>query len=198
LDFWPQLPLTQLWPAAQSASLWQWLAQELSTHWNGLQSRTPGERQAPMPSQVPAVLSRSPLHDGAAQTVSAAYLEHPPMPSQTPDWPQLDSGLRAHTWWGSAAPSVVGAQAPRSPDCAQLTQGPVQAMLQQTPSAQKPEAHCEPVLQMAPSGFGPQLPFTHFAPTQSLSEAQVARQAPVVPSQLKGAQMTVGPAVQVP
>ena len=49
-----------------------------------------------MPSQVPAVLSRSPLHDGAAHTVSAAYLEQPPMPSQTPDSPQLDSGLRAH------------------------------------------------------------------------------------------------------
>ena len=151
-----------------------------------------------MPSQVPAVLSRSLLHDGAAHTVSAAYFEHPPIPSQTPDWPQLDSGLRAHTWWGSGAPSVVGAQVPRRPDCAQLTQGPVQAMLQQTPSAQNPEAHCDPALQMAPSGFGPQLPFTHFDPTQSVSEAQVAAQAPVVESQVKGAQMTVGPAVQVP
>jgi hypothetical protein len=150
-----------------------------------------------MPSQVPAVFSRSPLHTGAAQTVSAAYLEQPPMPSQTPDWPQLDSALRVHTWWGSAAPSVVGAQVPRRPDCAQLTHGPVQAMLQQTPSAQKPEAHCDPALQMAPSGFGPQLPFTHFEPTQSPSEEQVARQAPVA-SQLNGAQMTVGPAVQVP
>jgi hypothetical protein len=51
---------------------------------------------------------------------------------------------------------------------------------------------------VAPSGFGPQLPFTHFEPTQSLSEAQLAAQAPVVASQLNGAQMTVGPAVQVP
>jgi hypothetical protein len=192
------VPLTQLRPLTQSALLWQWLAQAPSAHWKGLQSRTPGERQAPRPSQVPAVLSRSPLHDGAVQTVSAAYFEHPPIPSQTPDCPQLDSGLRAHTRWGSAAPSAVGAQVPRRPGCAQLTQGPVQAMLQQTPSAQKLEAHCDPALQIAPSDFGPQLPFTHFAPTQSLSEAQVARQAPVVALQLNGAQMTVGPAVHVP
>jgi hypothetical protein len=100
--------------------------------------------------------------------------------------------------WGSAAPKVVGPQVPIRPACAQLTQGPVQAMLQQTPSAQKPEAHCAPALQTAPSGFGPQLPFTHFEPTQSLSEAQVVAQALVVASQLNGAQMTVGPAVQVP
>ena len=96
-DFGPQLPLTQLCPLAQSASVWQWLTQAAATHWNGEQSRTPGGRQAPMPSQVPAVLSRSPLHEAAAQTVSAAYLEHPPIPSQTPDCPQVDSGLRAHT-----------------------------------------------------------------------------------------------------
>jgi len=71
-------------------------------------------------------------------------------------------------------------------------------MLQQTPSAQKAEAHCDPAVQMAPSGFGPQLPFTHLELTQSLSEAQVAAQTLVVGSHLNGAQMTVGPAVQVP
>ena len=151
-----------------------------------------------MPSQVPAVLSRSPLHDGATQTVSAAYLEQPPIPSQTPDCPQVDAGPCAQMPWGSAAARVVGQQVPTRPDCAQLTQGPVQAMLQQTPSAQKPEAHCDPARQMAPAGFGPQLPFTHFEPTQSLSEAQVATQVPVVASQLNGAQMTLGPAAQVP
>jgi len=151
-----------------------------------------------MPSQVPAVLIRSPLHDGATQTVSRAYLEHPPIPSQTPDCPQLDAGLGVQIPWGSAAPKVAAPQIPARPACAQLTQGPVQAMLQQTPSAQKPEAHCDPATQIAPSGFGPQLPFTHFELTQSLSETQVAAQEPVVGSQLNGAQMMVGPAVQVP
>jgi hypothetical protein len=188
----------QLWPLTQSASVWHWLTQALSTHWNGSQSCTPGDRQAPRPSQVPAVLSRSPLHDGATQTVSAAYLEHPPIPSQTPDCPQLDAGLCAHRRWGSAAPWVVGQQVPSRPDCPQLTQGPLQATLQQKPSAQKPEAHCDAAPQTAPTGLGPQLPFTHFEPTQSLSEVQVAAQAPVVASQLNGAQMTLGPGAQVP
>jgi hypothetical protein len=190
--------LTQLWPLTQSALVWQWFTQALAVHWNGSQSCTPGDRQAPMPLQVPAVLSRSPLHDGGTQTVSAAYLEHPPIPSQTPDCPQVDAGLFTQTPWGSAAPSVVGEQVPIRPDCAQLTQGPMQAVLQQMPSAQKPEAHCDPALQRAPVGLGPQLPFTHFEPTQSPSELQVAAQVPVVVSQLNGAQMTVGPAVQVP
>jgi len=197
-DFGPQVPLTQLWPLTQSASVWQWPTQALSTHWNGSQSCSPGARQAPRPSQVPAVLSRSPLHDGATQTVWAAYLEHPPIPSQTPDCPQLAAALCAQRPWGSAPPDVVGPQVPIRPACAQLTQGPVQAMLQQTPSAQKPEAHCDPALQRAPVGLGPQLPFTHFEATQSLSAAQVEAQVPVLVSQLNGAQMTVGPAVQVP
>jgi len=98
-DLGPQLPFTQLWPLAQSASVWQRLSQALPAHWNGSQSCTPGDRQVPRPSQVPAVLSRSPLHDGATQTVSGAYLEQPPTPSQTPDCPQLDAALRAQTPW---------------------------------------------------------------------------------------------------
>jgi len=182
----------------QSASVWQWFRQALSVHWNGSQSCTPGDRQAPVPLQVPAVLSRSPLHDGATQTVSTAYLEHPPIPSQTPDCPQVEAGLFTQRPRGSAAPSDVGEQVPIRPDCAQPTQGPVQEVLQQTPSAQKPEAHCDPALQTAPVGLGPQLPFTHFEPTQSLSDRQVTAQVPVVASQLNGAQMMVGPAVQVP
>jgi len=111
-----------------------------------------------MPSQVPAVLSRSPLHDGATQTVWAAYREHPPIPSQTPDCPQLDAALRAQMPWGSAAPNVVGAQVPIRPGCAQLTQGPVQAMLQQTLSAQYPERQPLSSLQCAPARALPQLP----------------------------------------
>ena len=190
--------MTQLWPLTQSASVWQRLTQALSTHWKGSQSCTPGDRQAPRPLQVPAVLSRLPLHDGATQTVSAANLEHPPIPSQTPDCPQLDVELCVQTPRGSTALSVVGPQVPIRPGCAQLTQAPVQAMLQQTPSVQKPEAHCDPAPQAAPDGLGPQLPFTHFELTQSPSETQVAAQAPVVASQLKGAQMMIGPAVQVP
>jgi hypothetical protein len=82
--FGPQLPSWQICPVTQSASLAQWAMQAPSTHRYGAQPRTPGGRQRPMPSHVPAVFRRSPLHDGATQTVSAAYREQPPTPSHAP------------------------------------------------------------------------------------------------------------------
>jgi hypothetical protein len=81
----------------------------------------------------------------------------------------------------------------------QLTQAPPQATLQQTPSAQKPEAHSLAFVQTAPCGFGPQLPSTHLTPgTQSASERQSGKHCPPAVSQLKGAQMVCGPAWQRP
>ena len=81
----------------------------------------------------------------------------------------------------------------------QLTHGPLQLLLQQTPSAQCPEAHCPCIVQAAPFGLRPQLPATHLVlGAQSESEAQVATQALVLLSQLKGAQMIDGPEVQLP
>jgi hypothetical protein len=81
----------------------------------------------------------------------------------------------------------------------QLTQAPVQATLQQNPSAQKPDAHCDPSAHAAPMGRRPQLPFTHLTlGAQSASEAQVVMQAPRWASQLNGAQIVAGPAVQLP
>ena len=90
-------------------------------------------------------------------------------------------------------------QVPSRPVWLQLTHGPVQALLQQTPSAQKFEAHCEAAVQSAPIGFGPQVPFAHLMPlAQSASDAQVPKHALVFPSQLNGAQMITGPDAQVP
>ena len=71
--------------------------------------------------------------------------------------------------------------------------------MQQKPSAQKFEAHCEAAVQTAPIGFGPQLPATHLIPlAQSASEVQVPKQVLLFASQPKGAQMVAGPEVQVP
>jgi hypothetical protein len=145
------------------------------------------------------VFSRSPLQDGARQIVSAAYLAHPPIPSQAPVWPQVAGALVEQIPWGSESFTAIGQQVPIRPLWAQLTQAPVQATLQQNPSAQKFEAHCELAVQTAPIGFGPQLPFAHLTPlTQSVSDAQVAKHALVFASQLNGAQMVAGPDVQVP
>jgi hypothetical protein len=153
----------------------------------------------PSPSQVPAVFSRSPLQKGARQIVSAAYLAHPPIPSQRPVCPQVAEALAEQIPCGSGAFTAIGQQVPIRPLWSQLTQAPVQATLQQNPSAQKFDAHCEPAVQTAPIGFGPQLPLTHLAPlTQSPSAVQVTTQALVLVSQPNGAQMVAGPEVQVP
>ena len=130
------------------------------------------------------MFTRFPLQVGGTHTVSAAYLAQPPTPSQAPVWPQVDLSVVAQTWWGSSAPRAVGPQVPMRPLWLQLTQGPLQAVLQQTPSAQKLDAHWVEAVQMAPSGLSPQLPATHFTfSAQSASEAQVAKQALVLLSQ---------------
>jgi hypothetical protein len=148
------------------------------SHWKGSQVCTPCGRQVPRPSQVPAVFSRSPLQEGVRQTVSAANFAQPPMPSQRPVCPQVVAALAWQVWCGSAVPAAIGQQVPSRPLWLQLTHAPAQATLQQNPSAQKPEAHCEAAVQTAPIGLGPQLPATHLMPpAQSPSEVQPMKQA---------------------
>jgi hypothetical protein len=195
----PQLPATQLCPGRQSLSLAQRLTQAPLAHWYGSQSWTPGGRQVPRPSQVAAVFRRLPVQDAAMQIVSGAYLAQPPRPSQAPVCPQVDRLVATQTLCGSAIPIAVGQQVPRRPLWLQLTQGPLHATLQQNPSAQKPDAHWTPVVQLAPPGRLPQLPFTHLTSgAQSLSEAQPVRQALVTGSQLNGEQMVDGPSLHDP
>jgi hypothetical protein len=81
----------------------------------------------------------------------------------------------------------------------QETQLPLQATLQHTPSAQKPEAQSPFTLQTAPRGLGPQLPATHFVPpAQSVSPLHVAKHLLAVLSQPNGAQTVAGPGRQRP
>jgi hypothetical protein len=61
---------------------------------------------------VPAVFSLPPLHDGAVQTVSTAYLAHPPEPSQTPVGPQVEASDFTQIARGSATPAAIGTQVP--------------------------------------------------------------------------------------
>ncbi len=71
--FGPHSPLTQAWPASQSASLRQTLLHVPSTQLKGLQFCTPCGRQVPRPSQVPGVLRRVPVQEGMMHWVSPAY-----------------------------------------------------------------------------------------------------------------------------
>jgi hypothetical protein len=72
-------------------------------------------------------------------------------------------------------------QVPSAVERAQLRQLPVQAVAQQTPSAQKPLPHSLPAAQGCPMAFGPQLPFTQVWPlAQSLSLVHCRTHAPPV------------------
>jgi hypothetical protein len=71
IGFGPQvMPGRQAVPSSQSSTVWQDVVQAPSTQRKGWQSWTPGIRQAPRPSHVPAVLRRLPVHDGSRHCVS--------------------------------------------------------------------------------------------------------------------------------
>jgi len=61
------------------------------------------------------VFCRFPLQVAGRQTISAAYLAQPPMPSQLPVCPQVDLAVCAQTLCGSGAFSAVGWQDPMRP-----------------------------------------------------------------------------------
>src|SRR4051812_9753985 len=133
------------------------------------------------------------------QIVSAGYSAQPPRPSHDPVCPQALAATPWQTLWGSGFPWSVGQQVPPRPTWLHDRQAPLHATLQQTPSAQKPVAHSVSAVQIAPRGFLPQLPATHFCPlTQSLSTLQAAKHWLLVGSQLNGAQMVAAPGLQRP
>jgi hypothetical protein len=74
----------------------------------------------------------------------------------------------------------TGTQVPTRPGSPHERQPPWQATLQQTLSAQNPDAQSSPVLQLAPFIFLPQLPALQvWVLTHSLDCAHVSKQAPV-------------------
>jgi hypothetical protein len=91
---------------------------------------------------------------------------------QAPLDPQVSGGSIAQTPWGSGAPAAEGVHWPILPGSLQLTQGPLQATLQQTPSAQKPLSHSVPAWQTAPGAFLPHCPSRQGSPAHWLSAVQ--------------------------
>jgi hypothetical protein len=82
----------------------------------------------------------------ALQSTSAAQVAlHAPRPSQV---------LRPHSP-AESVPAAVGVHPPTSPGTLQATQAPSQALLQQTPSTQKPLAQSVFTAQVRPLPFGP-------------------------------------------
>src|SRR3954468_14741820 len=93
-----------------------------------------------------------PTHWAGAQTVSAAYRLQAPAPLHIPVGPQLVAGVATQTLRGSV-PAATGAQVPTEPERLQVVQRPVHAVLQQTPSTQKPLAHSPVAEQLPPFGL---------------------------------------------
>jgi hypothetical protein len=100
------------------------VAQAVPAHLYGQQFCTPGARQVPEPSQVPAVSRRVPAHDGGEQIVSAAYIAQPPKPSHVPVWPHEATPSSLQTPCGSGMPGSTGQHVPTRPTTLQLTQLP--------------------------------------------------------------------------
>jgi hypothetical protein len=84
-------------------------------------------------------------------------------------------------------PGAIGQQVPTRFGRAHETQLPSQATLQHAPSAQKPLAQSEPLLQLATSLLKPHAPFTHAELKQSASLAHVVWHVPVAASHANGA-----------
>jgi hypothetical protein len=153
IGFLPQLPLLQVFGAMQSASVMQIVRQRLSVaQMNGAQVWPAVVRQVPRPSHRKADVSRLLVHAISLQIVPAGYLSQAPVPSHMPVEPQVEEASTGHSSRGSV-PSCAVTQLPTVPWPTQVRQVPVQAALQQTPSAQKPLVHSPPVVHALPSGL---------------------------------------------
>lgn len=98
---------------------------------------------------------------------------------------------------GSGLPAAMVVQRPRAAGRAQLRQGPVQALSQQTPSMHWLERHSLARVQVWPGNFGPQVLFTQAMPlSQSAFVVQVFVHAPL--TQRKGWQLCTPGSRQVP
>jgi len=118
-------------------------------------------------------------HFSPAHTVPVTYLLQPPAPSQRPLVPHVAAPWSVQTPRLSTTPCVSGVHVPRDDASAQLRQAPPQAVLQQTPSVQKPDAQSVPFVHVPPGFLRPQLWLTHAMPAvQSASVAHVGLHVP--------------------
>ncbi len=178
----PQLPLMQVFGAAQSALAVQVVRQAPAVlQAYGSHSVLVTVRQTPAPLQVRFGVRVDPLQPPVEQTVPSAQYRQAPIPLQDPSVPQVLAAVAGH-WVAvtGGCPFAMLVQVPRLPATAHDRQVPVQASSQQRPCAQKFEAHSAAPVQTAPCGFLPQLPALHtFGATQSAAALHVVRQAPV-------------------
>ena len=128
-------------PGTQSASDRQVTTQAsvAGSQLNGAQIVAGPALQRPSPSQTLTPMTAASEHAPALQTVPATCWRQAPLPSQVPSSPQLDASAAGQTSGVRGAPPAgTEAQIPGDPCTLQDRHVPVQAVLQQTPSTQKP------------------------------------------------------------
>jgi hypothetical protein len=115
--------------------------------------------------------------------VPDGYFWQAPLPLQSPLVPQVDAPWLVHWVVGlGAVPPGIEVQVPLVPERLHAVQVPAQALLQQTPCAQKPEAHIAAAVHGWPMASLPQLvPVQEAGEVQSALVAQVVLQALLVP-----------------
>jgi hypothetical protein len=128
-------------PGAQSAS-----ERQSGKHWpievsqlNGAQMICGPAAQRPAPSQSSTSTTAPLWHVPAWQTVPTGYCRQLPCPSQVPSVPQVaTSDLWQAARDGGAVPAGTNVQSPDAPGTLHALHVSVQALSQQTPSAQNP------------------------------------------------------------
>ena len=134
--------------------------------------------QFPLPSQMLPAVNPALPQLAARQTVLLPNFSHAPLPSQWPVFPHETGVPAVHPPAGSASPDETAAQVPSGDEpvsaLVHAWQVPLQALVQQTPSAQKPLVHWSVAVQACPFGrFPAQAPLWHSPLPQSASAVQV-------------------------
>jgi hypothetical protein len=161
--------------AVEVAGVHEVLQLKLPSHRKGSQRAVLTVAQCPMPSQVRGgVLTALPAgHEPATHWVPMEKRWQAPAPSQVPSVPQPRTGVVGQRFIRSGCPSGIFEQVPSvAPGSAHDLQVPPQALPQQTPCSQKPEAHSGAVVQLTPMPLSTQaLPLHVAGDTHSLGVA---------------------------
>lgn len=194
--FLPHEPITHLAGATQLSSAVHDVKQAAPLHLNGAQLVIAPGTHLFAASHFETSTRVEPVQDAAAHTVPTAYLRHAPAPSQVPSSWHDAAPVFLHTARGSATPAAVLMQSPGVMP-AQVRHAPAHASLQQTPSAQKPDAHSAGAAQVWPGPFLPHDPIRQSRPgAQSSLLVHEPRHPPS--RHVKGAQSMVAPPTHLP
>ena len=138
--FGPQLPFTHRVLGAQSVFDVHMMAHLFvaGSQLNGAQTVAGPALQWPSPSQTLMSLTDAPSHMPGWHTVPVGCLWQCPWPSHVPSRPHVDAAEVAQSAARPAAPFATKEQVPGAFGLLQVLQVSVQALLQQTPSTQKP------------------------------------------------------------